>query len=40
VPYAAASVVRARTVAVDLDNVLEAAFGEAGIDAVGRFVAR
>lgn len=38
-PYAAASVVRARTVAVDLDK-LEAAFNEAGIDASGLFVAR
>jgi hypothetical protein len=40
VPYAAASVVRAMTVAVDLDNELEAAFDEADMNAVGRFVAR
>ena len=38
-PYAAASVVRVRIVAVDLDK-LEAAFNEADIDASGLLVAR
>jgi hypothetical protein len=34
VPYAAANVVNARTVAVDLESVLEAAWDEADIEAV------